>query len=105
MGDGLAVVLVVGAGEGDDVAGLERGGINVAGEHQIAGLEVGGRHGVGQDDERAVAEQLPVGTVEGQHGDHGEDHHADGQHHQHGGEDTQDLSESFFHGMAPMSVI
>ena len=78
MGDGFAIVGCILRGIGDDVALFEGGGVNLLDQHQIARIEVGFAHGVGQNDERLIAEQIAVGTVKGGYRNNGEYHHSHG---------------------------
>ena len=65
VGDSLAVVFIVAADKGDDIARLQRGGVHILCQHQVASAEIGGRHRVRQNDEHLVAKELTVVSVEG----------------------------------------
>lgn len=65
MGDGFTVVGCILRGIGDNVTLFERGGVNRFHEHQIARIKVRLAHGVGQNNNPLIAEQITVGTVKG----------------------------------------
>ena len=90
VGDGLAEVIGVLRGVGDDVAFLERGGIDLFDQNEVACIEIGLAHRIRQDDERLVPEQRTVRTVERGHGHDREDHHAHGDRHDQPDEDAAD---------------
>ena len=78
MGYGFAVIGCILRGVGDDVALFQSGGVNLFYKYQIACAEVGLAHGVRQNNERLIAEQIAVGTVKGGYRNNGEYHHSHG---------------------------
>ena len=75
MGDGLAVAVRVQGAVCDDVSGLEGIRVNITCQYQVSRRKIRGGHGVRHDDQRPVAEQGPLGTVERGDGHDGEHHH------------------------------